>query len=95
MKAYEIDFKEVKTYMNFYQTIIKAMGFPEWCGKNLDAIWDMLTWEVETPAIIYIKGLDCLPKDLKEKRELLLKVFNDAHDWYERYGKCLEIKIVD
>ena len=62
MKVYEIDLKGVKTYLEFYPKIIKSMGFPDWCGENPDAIWDMLTWEIVPPAVIRIKGVNGLPK---------------------------------
>ena len=95
MKAYEIDFKEVKTYMNFYQTIIKAMGFPEWCGENPDAIWDVLTTDIEIPAIIYVKNLNYLPPELQEEGDMFLKIAYRACNWYKKLGMYVEIKIID
>lgn len=95
MKAYKIDFKDVKTYMGFYQTIIKSMEFPSWCGENPSAIWDMLTTDIETPAIIYINGINELPQDLQGIKKDILDVFSDTCDWYEKLGLHVEIKIID
>ena len=81
MKGYEIDFKGCKTYWDMYEQIINGMGFPAWCGKNPDAIWDMLSSHIRTPAIIYLKGLDGLPKALDEKKDIILAIFGRTHEW--------------
>ena len=54
MKEYTIDFTAVKTVWYFYEAIKKGLELPDWFGKNLDALWDMLTGYIEYPAIIYI-----------------------------------------
>ena len=95
MKTYEIDFKDIKTYSGFYQTIIKSMDFPSWCGDNPSAIWDMITTDIEMPAIIYIKGLDSLSQELQQEKELFLKIVNRTREWYEKLGMHVEIRIED
>lgn len=95
MKIYEIDFKGVKKSEELFERIIESLNFPSWCGKNLDAIWDMVTWEIDTPAVISLRGLNSLTQEVYTKTEQLLKVFNDAHDWYEDVGEHLEIHIED
>ena len=71
------------------------MEFPSWCGENPSAIWDMLTTDIEIPAIIYIKGLDSLPEELCEENKMFLKIVDRARSWYEKLGLHVEIKIVD
>lgn len=95
MKVYTIDFSKCKTYQQFFEEIIKGMEFPDWCGENFDAIWDMLTWEIVPPAVIRIKGVNGLPKELEEKKDMLIEVFNDTHKWYKNSGMNVEIKIID
>ena len=94
MKGYEIDFKGCKTYWDMYEQIINGMGFPAWCGKNPDAIWDMLSSHIRTPAIIYLKGLDGLPKALDEQKDIILAIFGRTHEWYNEIGEYVEIKSV-
>ena len=95
MKVYEIDFKDVKKIEELFERIIVSLDFPSWCGKNLDAMWDMLTTDIEIPAIIYIKGLDGLPRELQSRKKGILEVFDDTRKWYEKMGLHVEIKIVD
>ena len=94
MKGYEIDFKGCKTYWDMYEQIINGMGFPAWCGKNTDAIWDMLSSHIRTPAIIYLKGLDGLPKALVEQKDIILAIFGRTHEWYNEIGEYVEIRSV-
>ena len=93
MKVYTIDFSKCRTYMQFFEEIIKGMEFPDWCGKNFSAIWDMVTWEIDTPAIIYIKGTKFLPNDLIKEKELLMKILNRAHNWYKEIEMCVDIVV--
>lgn len=93
MKEFTIDFTEVRTIWYFYEAIIEGMEFPYWCGKTMDAIWDLLTDE-EPPATIYIKGIDKLPKDLIEKKDMFLKVLNRAVGWFAQFNEELKIVII-
>ena len=94
MKAYEINFRDCRTYLDIYEQIIDDMGFPSWCGKNPDAIWDMLSSHIRTPAIIYIKGLDELPKALDKHKYVILEIFGRLHEWYKEIGEYVEVKSV-
>ena len=80
--------------MSMYEQIINGMGFPAWCGKNPDAIWDMLSSHIRTPAIIYLKGLDGLPKALDEQKDIILAIFGRTHEWYNEIGEYVEIRSV-
>lgn len=92
MRRYEIDFQDCKTYWQLYEAIIKGMQFPDWCGKNPDAIWDFITSNIDTPAVIYLKEFDNLPQNLKEEKMLLLNIFEEAVKWYKDLGEYIEIK---
>ena len=95
MEQYTIDFNGVTTYWYFYEAIIKGLRFPDWCGKNLDAIWDLVTGGMGIPAVIFIKGLHSLPKDLEREKKLLLETFDEAVDWFADINESLTIKIID
>lgn len=92
MRKYEIDFQDCKTYWQLYEAIIKGMQFPDWCGKNPDAIWDFITCNIDTPAVIYLKEFDNLPQNLKEEKMLLLNIFEEAVKWHKDLGEYIEIK---
>ncbi len=42
MKNYVLDFKGVRTRRGAHRYMAKALGFPEYYGKNLDALYDCL-----------------------------------------------------
>ncbi len=94
MKKYTIIIKENMSYTDVFNLIIDEMHFPDWCGKNPDAIWDLLTRNVVTPAIICFEGTASLKGELKNLAEEIIKMFFDASRWYANSGKHLEIKIV-
>lgn len=95
MTYYTINFNNIKTYWEFYECLIKAFDFPQWCGKNPDAIWDLITAGIRVPAIIYIKGLNTLPKDLEEESNLILKIFDRAAKWYEGINYSFKVQVID
>ena len=95
MEQYTIDFSGVKTYWFFYNAIIVGLDFPDWCGQNLDAIWDMLIRHMDAPVTIYVKGIYTLPESLTEKKDLFLKILNRAVNWYAKINQTFIVKIID
>lgn len=83
MKIYNIYFGNVHTEEEFYQAIIHAMDFPDWCGKNPNAIWDMMYMDVEYPAHIFLHDTDKLPSFPKEDYAILLRIFEKARTTYK------------
>ncbi len=57
----------------------------------MDAIWDCITWDIEIPATIYIEGINCLPKDLKKQKDILIELLTDAVEWYKKIGMELNV----
>lgn len=94
MKQYTIDFKNTRTYYEFFERIITGLDFPSWCGKNLDAIWDLMTTNIKVPAIIYIEGSETIHVPLKEIYSDAMELFNEAVKLYGENGSYLEIKAI-
>ena len=44
-----IDGEKVFTEKDFHDVIAKGFSLPTWYGRNLDALWDVLTGMVERP----------------------------------------------
>ena len=76
MKTVTIDFSNCKYAQDLYEETIKAMEFSDWCGRNLDAIWDMLKGEEEMT--VHFKGMEKLSKDLQQEALEIFNVFVDA-----------------
>ena len=56
-------------------------NYPQWCGENLDALWDAVTGMMYTPAEVTI-----IPKvrrkELQEDVKEIITVFQEAQDEY-------------
>ena len=84
MKKYIVDFENVTNYSEFYEVLIKGLEFPEWCGKNPDAIWDLLTGWLEYPALVEIKNSAGLEGwMLKKEFDLLVETLEETEEWYD------------
>ena len=57
-----------------YEYINKTMRFPEYAGKNLDALHDCLS-ELSCDMIIIMQNCDALQKNLDKYAEKMLNVF--------------------
>ena len=75
MKCYSLNGKKMTTRADAYAHIADELGFPEYFGKNLDALYDLLT---ETAGEITLKNADDLINALGSYGCELLKCFCDA-----------------
>lgn len=74
MEKYIIDFDGVKTRRQAHEIIADSLGFPEYYGKNLDALFDCL---LELPEChIVLRSIDCLG----ERAQGFARAFTDARD---------------
>lgn len=83
MEKIKLDFSNCKTLNDVHEEIRIKFDFPEWYGKNLDALWDLMNeyyviWN--EPALITIVGSQRLPKDIYAMvfEEINEKVFKDV-----------------
>ena len=53
-RKFELDFSECSTWGEIYREIKKKLELPDWCGENLDALWDAMTGMMYTPAQITV-----------------------------------------
>ena len=54
IRKFELDFSKCGTWGEVYREIKKRLELPDWCGENLDALWDALTGMLYTPAEITV-----------------------------------------
>lgn len=84
MKEFVINLGGVNTYGEFYQAIIQGLQFPDWCGDNPDAIWDLLTGYMEYPAQISVIDSGSLPQELLGEFALIKETFSETEKWFEK-----------
>jgi len=92
MEEFTINLNNVSTYDEFYQAIIRGLNFPDWCGDNPDAIWDLLTGYMEYPAQISVVGCGNLPKDLFDEFKLIKETFSEAENRFKKLDIKVEFK---
>ncbi len=50
--SYRLPGREIRSLEAFYDVISRKLSFPEHFGRNLDALWDVLTTDVKGPVEI-------------------------------------------
>ena len=77
-----IDFLEIGDYEDFYAQLKEKLPLPEHFGDNLDALFDVITGELEMP--LHIEFVNMSVEQL-EIFEDLLTTLEDAEDEVEDF----------
>ena len=56
MKEIKIDCSTIETKADFHAALASGLSFPEYYGKNLDALYDLLTSAGEAMTIVLSNG---------------------------------------
>ena len=68
----EIDGNEIHSEAEFHKVIAKALNFPRHYGKNLDALFDLLSTDVERPLILIWKNSSVSKSAIGERFSLIV-----------------------
>ncbi|MGA2957091.1 MAG: barstar family protein [Thermodesulfobacteriota bacterium] len=49
LRKFRLSGKAIGNLQEFYDEIARKLPFPEYFGRNLDALWDVLTTDVKGP----------------------------------------------
>lgn len=81
LRRFDLDFSECRYLGEIYAHIKNVLELPQWCGENLDALWDAVTGMMYTPAEVTI-----IPKvrrkELEDDIKEIIAVFQEARDKY-------------
>ncbi len=96
MRIIEIDGKNCKTLLDFYDMLLAALGAPARHGRNVNALLDSMVWggmnAVEPPYTVRIRGTSNLPKEIHSEIEILKKGLDLARaDFLNRQGHEVEV----
>lgn len=68
-----VDLSDVRTIEAFHEALATTLDFPEYYGRNLDALWDCLT--DDWPGLLILRGWSafeaCLPSFANSVRAVL------------------------
>ena len=81
VKERVLDFSECSYIGEVYAVIKKELELPEWCGENLDALWDAVTGMMYTPAHIIIRSAT-KSEELQQSIDDIISVFREAEEEY-------------
>ena len=85
MKVIELDISNCYNLYELHSRISKALGFPEWYGKNWDAFWDMMRNECDVDKVV-IRGEHTMPKEFTEELAIMHNVLDMTIEYNEKIG---------
>ena len=74
-----LDFSQCKNFGEIHKIIKEKLGFPDYYGENLDALWDCMRFYTNDNLKVIVKGMSLLPKDWSDYTEKIIEIFNDVH----------------
>ena len=75
-----IDGNKISTEEEFHIEISKALKFPDYYGKNLDALWDCLTGYIDTNINLIWSNHQFSKTSLGKKFDVIKSIFDDLCD---------------
>mgnify|MGYP001605926305 FL=1 len=69
--------RDIRTLAGFYDELARQLAFPAHFGRNLDALWDVLTGEVAGPFEIVWEGSAQAQVNLGEDYDRLVALLDD------------------
>ena len=85
---YVIDLSNVSDRARMHAVLSDVLSLPAYYGRNLDALWDCLTSDLQTPCEIRLILSDTTPY-----ADALQEIFERAQAWHLRCGHELKLTI--
>ena len=79
MKIVILDGSKIKNVSDLHDTFSESLGFPAYYGRNLDALYDLLSETGEEITILSV-GTDALEKTLGKKWSAFLRMMDDLEN---------------
>ncbi len=92
IKEINLDLTDCKYIRDFHERVRVSFDFPEWYGKNLDALWDLLSEPLS--ANVTVIGVDTMTNDLREYFLKVIHVFEDVKIAQRELGLTFNYKIL-
>ncbi len=74
----EIEGTRIQTEADFHREVANALGFGSYYGMNLDALWDVLTCDVERPATLVWKNSEVSKKSMPVEFKKIIELLRDV-----------------
>ena len=73
---FTIDLTTVHSYLGLHEPLKEVFSLPDWYGRNMDALWDLLHCAFDGPTTIEVKGVNQVRKDLQDTVQRLQLVLS-------------------
>lgn len=77
----EIDGSMIETEADFQDAIAKAFSLSHHYGKNLHALWDVLTCDVERPITLVWHNSRASQKSMPSQFKQIIQLLRDVEKW--------------
>ena len=79
-----INWKEIKSYDDFYEAFLPQVEAPNWHGRNLDALADSLITgdinKIEPPFCVINTNVSSITPETEEIYSTITGIFNEANE---------------
>ncbi|MBW4019397.1 barnase inhibitor [Moraxella osloensis] len=92
----EIRGNEIFSDKDFHNQLAKALNVEQYYGKNLDALWGLLSFNIERPLIIIWQNSDISKHNIGEDFEKITDVLqrvkdhDEKLDWQQKFDFILQ-----
>lgn len=86
----QIDFSKIQNMEAFYDELQNQINLPDYFGRNLDALYDMVSGELELPLNIHFINMNL---DQLETFDSLIQTMCDLQEELEEFGFRYAIRI--
>ena len=90
VKHFDVNFTDCRYVGELYLELKRKLELPDWCGENLDALWDALTGIMYTPADISVTKTTAW-EDIQEHANAIVAVMQEAEMKYRE----ITVRILD
>ena len=81
-----IDGSKITSIKALHNILKKELKLPAYYGENLDALWDVLSEEMEDPLVIIWQDFNISKEYLGEYSEKVVQLFEDAQNEFEGFS---------
>jgi ribonuclease inhibitor len=90
----EIDGKKILSESEFHKEIAEALKFGPYYGNNLNALWDVLTLDVERPIRLLWKDADISRQAMPSKFTQIIELLREVEIQDAEYNSADRFELV-
>lgn len=83
----EIDGKRIRSESDFHQVIFEKLDFPAYYGRNLAALWQILSGNLPQPCRLIWKNADFSKAAMGKAFDDIIEIMEAARAQYVSWGK--------